>query len=206
MFSHPFTCLVAGPTKAGKTSFMKKFIENCERLVDIPPTKIWWCFTEDQPCYNELMDKVTFCKGIPDLSLIKQFETEPQLLILDDLMMELENDKNLTKLFTRGCHHWNISAVHIVQNIFFKGLRTSRINAQYIVLFKNPSDQLQNRSLGRQLFPSRYKYYLEAYADATSTPHGYLIIDLTQYTNDNLRLMTNIFDRVVCYTPKNLNA
>jgi len=96
------------------------------------------------------------------------------------MMTELKGDENLTKLFTRGFHHWNVSVIHIVQNIFFEGLRTSRINAQYVVLFKNPSDQLQSHTLGRQLFPSQYKYFLEAYADATSEPHGYLVIDLTQ--------------------------
>jgi len=203
MFSHPFTSLVAGPTKAGKTSFVKKLIENSNRLLDPPPVKIWWCYMEEQPSYADLADKVTFCKGTPDLNLIRQ-EKEPQLLILDDLMHELKNNDSLTQLFTRGCHHWNVSVIHIVQNIFFEGLRTSRINAQYLVLFKNPSDQLQVRNLGRQLFPSLYKYFLEAYSDATSVPHGYLLVDLTQQTDDNLRLMTDIFNlnSITCYKPK----
>lgn len=202
MFHHPFSCLVAGPTKAGKTSFVKKLIENSNTLIKPSPRRIWWCFTEAQPGYDDLQDKVIFCKGLPDLNIIKQYEAEPQLIILDDLMMEMKNDENLTKLFTRRCHHWNLSLIHIVQNIFFKGLRTSRINAQYIVLFKNPSDQLQCRALGRQLFPSNFKYFMEAYSDATSAPHGYLLIDLAQYTDDNFRLKTNIFDRAICYKPK----
>jgi len=207
MFTHPFTCIVAGPTKAGKTCFVKKLIENSSQLISPIPTKIWWCYTEDQLIYSHLADKVTFSKGIPDRSMIREHEPESQLLILDDMMTEHKGDENLTKLFTRGCHHWNVCVIHIVQNIFFDGLRTSRINAQYIVLFKNPSDQLQSRTLGRQLFPSQSKYFLEAYSDATSAPHGYLVIDLTQYTNDNLRLNT-VHKRTQtttsdCYRPKN---
>jgi hypothetical protein len=203
MFQHPFTYIIGGPTKAGKTCFVKKLIQNRDTLLNPTPTKIWWCFTEEQPGYDDLKDCVTFCKGTPDINLIRQYEPKPQLLILDDLMQELENDSLLVQLFTRGCHHWNVSVIHIVQNIFFKGLRTSRINAQYLTLFKNPSDQLQVRTLGRQLFPSHYKYFLEAYADATSVPHGYLLIDLTQYTDDNLRLRTDIFNKqVTVYRPK----
>jgi len=204
MFSHPFTCIVAGPTQAGKTCFVKKLIENSHRLFNTPPEKTWWCFMEEQPCYSHLEHKVTFCKGTPDLNLIRQNEPQPQLLILDDMMQELKHNDGLVQLFTRGCHHWNISVIHIVQNIFYEGLRTSRINAQYLVLFKNPSDQLQVRNLGRQLFPAQYKYFLEAHTDATSVPHGYLMVDLTQHTNDNLRLMTDIFglNSITCYKPK----
>jgi signal recognition particle receptor subunit beta len=32
--NHPFTCIVAGPTKAGKTVFVKKLIENKERIIN----------------------------------------------------------------------------------------------------------------------------------------------------------------------------
>jgi len=35
-----------------------------------------------------------------------------------------------------------------------------------------------------------------AYLDATQRPHGYLIMDLTQDTNDGLRFRTNIFPKV----------
>lgn len=203
MFQHPFTCVVAGPTKAGKTSFVKKLLENRSKLFSPIPEKIWWCFTENQTSYTDLHEYVTFCKGIPDINLIRQYEPVPQLLVLDDMMQELKNDPTLVQLFTRGCHHWNISVIHIVQNMFFEGLRTSRINAQYLVLLKNPSDQLQVRTLARQLFPERYKYFLEAFTDATSHPHGYLLVDLTQYTGDNLRLRTDIFnDAVTVYKPK----
>jgi len=57
-------------------------------------------------------------------------------------MHETKGNDTLIKLFTRGCHHWNISVVQIVQNAFFEGLRTSRINTHYLVLFKNPADKL----------------------------------------------------------------
>ena len=114
-------------------------------------------------------------------------------------MHEANNDI----LFTRGCHHWNISVINIVQNIFYKGLRTSRINAEYLVLMKNPSDRLQVQTLARQLFPHNSKYLLEAYNDATEKPFSYLLIDLTQATPEKFRIRANIFSpRPVVYTQK----
>ena len=96
------------------------------------------------------------------------------------------------QLFVKGSHHWNLSVIHIVQNAFYEGLRSARINAQYLFLMKSPSDQLQIQTLARQLFPRNQKYMTESYHDATSNAHGYLLVDMNQYTPDNLRLRTNI--------------
>ena len=116
--------------------------------------------------------------------------------------MTLCMETNCEVLFTRGCHHWNISLIHIAQNAFYDGL-TSRINSDYLVLFKNPADNLQIRVLARQLFPGKIKYFLESFADATEQPHGYLMVDLTQYTRDNFRLKTDIFSKTpVLYVPE----
>jgi hypothetical protein len=120
----------------------------------------------------------------------------------------MKKDSTLNQLFTRGSHHWNLSIIHIVQNAFFDGLRTSRINCQYLVLMKNPADKLQVRTLGRQIFPGS-KIFEEAFDDATYKPFCYLLADLNQTTPENLRLRTNIFpdDRYqVIYTPKLKNT
>jgi septin family protein len=113
-FAHPFTCLVAGPTKAGKTTFVKNLIKNRSNLISEPLSKIWWCYGEYQESYEELKNDVLFIKGFPDMSVLREHSPLPQLLILDDLMQELQNDSHLTELFTRGCHHLNISVIHIV--------------------------------------------------------------------------------------------
>ena len=41
----------------------------------------------------------------------------------------------------------------------------------------NKRDELQAMNLGKQLYPSNSKVFMEAYKDATSTVHGYLVID-----------------------------
>jgi len=47
--------------------------------------------------------------------------------------------------------------------------------------------------LAHQLYPEDSIGFYNAYLDATQRPHGYIILDLTQDTNDGLRLRTNIF-------------
>jgi hypothetical protein len=123
------------------------------------------------------------------------------------MMQSLKNDSNLLLLATRDCQHLNISCVTIVQDVFF-GKRTSRVNSQYIVLMKNPSDKLQAKTLAYQLFPQNTKYFFEAFEDATAKPHGYLLIDLHQHTPDHCRLRTSIFpgERTIIYTPINKSS
>ena len=198
---HPFTCIVSGPTKSGKTTFVINLIENREKLIDTHIEKIVWCCSEHQPNIKN----VSFIKGLPDFDTLRAYSPKPQLLILDDLMQETKGNVQFIQFFTRGSHHWNISIIQIVQNLFFDGLRTQRINSDYIVLFKNPADQLQSQILARQLYPRNSKYFLEAFTDATQKPHGYLFVDLTQNAKDAHHLKTDIFSKnPSVYVPKNL--
>ena len=201
--NHPFTCMVVGPTKAGKTMFVKRLIENKDRMIDKEIDQILWFYRENQPLYTSLKNKVEFIEGLPDLQKLKIENSSNKLIILDDLMHETKGNSVLLKLFTRGCHHWNISVVQIVQNLFFEGLRTSRINSDYLILFKNPADKLHASIIARQIFPKNTKYFLESHADATEQPHGYLFIDLTQYTPEEYRLKTDIFSQTpTLYLPE----
>ena len=74
-----------------------------------------------------------------------------------------------------------------------KYARTISLNAHYLVLFKNPRDAGQFSILARQLYPSSWKFAIEAYKDATSAPYGYLLIDLKPEQDERCRLRTNVF-------------
>ena len=195
LFHHPFSCIVAGPSKAGKTVFVSKFIKHIDQISSVAPVEIIWSFSEYQPHYRELccIPRVKLCQGIPSMVELKRDVTVPKLLVFDDLMDDFKTDETLIKLFTKGVHHWNISCIHIVQNLFYSGLRTARINAHYLVLFKNPSDKSQVSTLARQLYPHKGKKFIEAFEDATANPYTYLLVDLSQNCPEELRLRTNIF-------------
>jgi hypothetical protein len=93
---------------------------------------------------------------------------------------------------------------NLVQNFFCKGQRDISLNCHYIIFFNNPRDKHQISQLARQMAPHKWRYILDAYIDATSKPHGYLLLDLTQQTTDDRRVRTNIFpgERQYGYLPK----
>lgn len=188
--------IVCGPSKAGKTVFVIKLIRHIGELFTVQPLEIILCYSELQPGYADLEQcepKVQFIEGLPDLERLKADKARPKLIIFDDMMSVFEKNPALENLFVKGCHHWNLSCIHIVQNLYCKGLRTARINANYLVLFKNPSDKLQVANLARQLYPGRSRFFINAYEIATEQPHTYLLLDVSQTCPDKLRLRTNIF-------------
>ena len=72
-------------------------------------------------------------------------------------------------------------------------MRTSNLNTQYLVVYKNPRDKGQASFLGRQMLPSKWKIFLGALEDATKEPYTYLIVDLKSDTPEEFRLRSNIF-------------
>jgi uncharacterized C2H2 Zn-finger protein len=70
------------------------------------------------------------------------------------------------------------------------------INTQYIVLFKNPRDQIGPAILARQMYPSNSKKFMIKYIETTKKPYGYLFIDLKQNTLEEDRLKTDIFENI----------
>jgi len=83
-------------------------------------------------------------------------------------------------------------------------MRTISLNAQYIVLFKNPRDNSQFTHLARQLHPHTSRFAVEAYKNATTEPYGYLLVDLHSEQDEDLRLRTRIFpgERQIVYVYK----
>jgi len=205
-FVHPCSVILSGPSCAGKTVFIKRLIENIDEMWSQRPDEIIFCYREMQPLYNEIAkdSRVRFVEGLVDLDELKENTGKVRILITDDLMDE-KSDK-LLPLFVRGVHHWQTSAIQIVHNIFFGGLRNCRINSHYLILYKNPADSLQVSTLSRQLYANKPKIFQQAFEDATSRPYSYLLADLTQCCEQHLRLRTNIFpdETTIVYVPNNV--
>ena len=204
-FKHPFTCIMSGPTQCGKTHFTFKLLENLGSMVKPKPTKVIWCYGEYQSRFEELPEWVTLVEGL-EKGMEEIDPSERNLLILDDLMDEAGDANEVSELFTKGSHHRNLSVILIVQNLFHQGkkMRTMSLNSHYLVLFKNPRDAGQVRCLSNQLFPGNGKFFVDAYRQATSRPHGYLVLDLTQSTLDSRRVLSDILpdEEGFYYSPK----
>ena len=84
--------------------------------------------------------------------------------------------------------------MHIAQNIFAKerAMRDITLNSKYIVLFKDPNEQVQTYHLLRQMYHKHAQYMLEAFRDVISVICGHLVIDLTQDTSGKFQLPNGI--------------
>ena len=207
-FKHPFTCLISGPTSSGKTMLVYRIIKNKQLIIDKPLHKIYWYYSQWQEIYKNLPN-VRFIKDIPNE---KQLATDkPDLVVVDDLMVEVRNDQFILNLFTKFSHHMGISVILLVQNLFFKApiMRSISLNSHYIIIMKNPRDKSQIMYLAKQIYPGETKYFIDCFKDATDKPYGYIKIDFTPSTPDKYRLSSRItpeeFDNLnfapVIYTP-----
>lgn len=201
---HPWSAIVAGPSSCGKSYFVKNFINYIEDMSDVKFPRIIWYYSESQPLYrSKELKSVEFQEGLPSCS---DFTGEhPILIIIDDMMRE--SNEQIVDIFTKGCHHKNLSVFFITQNIFHqgRGQRDISLNANYIVLFKNPRDRAQIQHLARQVYPTNPRFLQDAYYDATLIPHGYLLLDLKQATPENCRVRTCLFPNDpahIVYVPK----
>lgn len=204
-WKHPWTSIIGGPTGCGKTCFVKKFLKYLNHMADVEFERILFYYSEWQDGYRDYGKNVQFIEGLPQNSDFIQ-NKGPKLVVIDDLMRESSNNA-IVDLFTKGSHHKNISVMFISQNIFHQGhgQRDISLNTNYIVAFKNPRDRAQISHLARQVYPEDPKFLQEAYHDATSIPHGYLLLDLKQSTPDNCRFRSCIFPDDpynFVYTPK----
>lgn len=190
-FKHPFTAIISGPTQCGKSTFVLRLIDNCQTIIELPPDRIMYCFGEYQTIFDTYRNRVQFHEGLPNAD---EFDSRQRtLLIVDDLMSEA--DDGLANIFTKISHHRNVSIMFLTQNLFHKNkhMRTMSLNAHYLVLFKNPRDVTQFATLARQMYANRWRFAIDAFENATSTAHSYLLIDLKSDTDERYRLRTNIF-------------
>ena len=127
-WQHPFTCIVAGPTGCGKTTFVARLLRNASAMIDPPPEHVTWYYGEWQAAYKNLdIPNMRMEEGLP--TSFDNDDGKRGLVVLDDLMAE---------------------------------------------------------TAGRGAFVQ------EAFADATASPYGYLLIDLKQNTPDDMRLRTSV--------------
>lgn len=201
-FQSPFTCIVVGATSSGKSYWVRRFLDNRNQLIVPPPSQVLYCYGEVNPLILEYRNQgIELHNGVPEAELIKA-QPKPLLLVIDDLMLDIEPNY-LDMLFTRGSHNWNVSIVFVTQALYGRNIKTARANSHYLVLMRNPQAKQNIRTLGSQMFPGQLNFFMESFNDATSKPYSYLLIDSHPNTEDNERLITNIFpnEQTTYYLP-----
>jgi len=167
---------LSGATGSGKTQWLLEFLKfnSLNRSSASTYPILLWGDESGGPRVKAFHGEIFH--GIPDKNLIKE-NPKPLFLILDDLMLNMRKDF-LDLLFTSESHNWNVSVIFITQSLYGRDIRTVRANAHYLILMRNPSDQLRIRTLGSQLFPGHLKYFMDSYKDPTENKFSYLVINM----------------------------
>ena len=119
-FKAPFTYIISGPSRSGKSSFCIPFLQNIDTLCTERQFAggIIWCYSEIA-AVPSLGGNVRFHEGVPYKIADAQGKS-PCLMILADLL-NVVYSQQVCDLFTKGSHHRNISVILITQNLFHQG-------------------------------------------------------------------------------------
>jgi hypothetical protein len=140
--------------------------------------------------------RIILREGLPTMDEVKDLASPDSelLLVLDDLIYDTINSKDMSKLFCTG-RHLNLSIIFLTQNLYERGKfsRAINLNACYIILFRNIRDSNQIKYLGQQLFSDKWRSLVTIYDDVMKGEFQYLVIDLHPYSKNEYRLRTKIF-------------
>ncbi len=190
----PFRLIIAGPSGAGKTTFLKELVNNCH--FDSPFEKIYYHYPDYLDELPIQFDQIVeYKQGLLD---VNDFVTIPKnsLIIYDDMMNECGKSEDTMKLFTVMARKRNVSLIYLVQNIYdnSKHFRNLRLNASGVVMFNfSASNDISKRVIAQfglqSTLPRRLLDHIY------SKPYSYIYVDLNtgrQKAFDVVR--GNIFD------------
>ena len=89
------------------------------------------------------MRGVEFVRGLNEDLVKRENLFGHTVLVIDDLADEVD-EKLIGALFTKLSHHRSISVIFLLNNVFYRRLKTMRdisLNSHYLVLFKTARDQ-----------------------------------------------------------------
>ena len=111
---------------SGKSSFVFQLLKRCSIHFNPKPQRIVYAYAVWQDKFNAFKD-VEFVCGLKTVLDDDFFDHKiNNLLIVDDLMDHIADNKAAAALFSRGIHHRNISVIFIAQNLFKQGVCLSQ--------------------------------------------------------------------------------
>jgi hypothetical protein len=201
----PIGVIVQGPPLSGKTEFTMRLIENAKRIFDRSFDYIYFFYGQRNKTVEEIeadeTKRIIAVQGLPEdmdefiHPLHNNGERKFGLLVFDDLMQNVSNSKTLTELTSKKCQHQSVSWIILMQNMFYQGSERITLQrcAHVYVLFQSPLDKSTARHLGSRIMPANLRVFMDIYEKATSKPNGYLFIDGTQNSREEIRFRTDIF-------------
>lgn len=199
-----FNLMVVGPTRSGKTSWVKNLLTLGDQLMTDKPVRVFLFYKMMQDMYIEMKETelvhelVNVSKEMPTLDdieiMVSPFrDIGGSMIIFDDCMSDINTD--FENLFCNLSHHMNCSIIFLTQNLFYndKVFRTMSRNTQYTVIMKNDRDKLQFSILGKQYSPGNHNFIPQVLKEATKNPYGYILLDFSPETAPTVRVLSHLF-------------
>ena len=103
--------MVAGPTASGKTYWTHKLLTN--EMFTEHVASVLYCYGVYQNYYDEMkIPNLEFHEGLPSLEKVQSLnDGQFHVIVLDDLMEYIVKSVETQNLFTKYCHHYNITAI-----------------------------------------------------------------------------------------------
>lgn len=195
----PTSIFVVGVSGSGKSYLTREILKHADGMFKKPIIRIMFCYGVWQDLYDQMKQEIPFIefhRGFPPADEMQEWGNIKghKILVLDDLMIDAADNLDMVHLLCVGSHHYDITVIHLMQNLFHKGkaMRTASLNCHYFILFPSYRDRLQIQSFGKQLFPGKSKYFMDAFEKATAKPYGYLLVDLNPHSDKAYQLRTDI--------------
>lgn len=164
-FVTPCTIGLFGMSNCGKSTYIKKMLEQADGVFTEPPKRVVFCYNIFQDLFHrmaETVPNISFYEGVPDRATMEEWSAQigggPLMIVFDDLYNEVIQSKAVCDLSILLSHHLNISCIISSHNIFMgaKYSKTITTNLHYIGLF-TIRDRRHLSILGSQLFAHKSK-------------------------------------------------
>eukprot|EP00794_Sanderia_malayensis_P021233 gene21233-biopygen16271 len=178
-FKTPFTVMLAGKTKSGKTELVLDILQQWRFITDDTAgaytKKLYWFYgtrSEDQinrakhiwdGFRDELQDgddtkNIAWhpVKGVESQEAQTRIEEmSDAIVVFDDLMTEMTKSDKMSQFFTRESHHRNLCMFFVWQDIFPQQKHAAMIskNTDYKIIFDNPSCRDSVRRMLGRMYP-----------------------------------------------------
>ena len=210
-FNHPSNIAIYGPSKSGKTYFVKDLILNRDAVFKMQEEgkrfkKIFYFYgSVFQPIFQsiqeELGEMIVFNKGFPKQPFenIILPENRPAMVIFDDLETEIQDNESAQNLITRGSHHMDLTVVMIMQSIYPRGKNSANMfsNFDVSIYFHYSGEDHRLLLRFRAFFHDKKSGddLLNQYKEWTSKKGGYMVIDKHSDLEDKnlFQIRTGIF-------------
>ena len=118
--------MIIGSTNCGKLYWINHLLT--KDMFTQPVASILYCYGMYQEFFNTMREDpsiacpICFQEGLPMQQVIdNMYNKHFHIIVLDDLMEKIVKSVDMQELFTKYCHHKNITAIMVSQNAFQKG-------------------------------------------------------------------------------------